>query len=63
MDITFLSCLYGSELKRKTVLRFANFLSCLYGSELNLKRELETLKFLSCLYGSERVMHEVPCFL
>ncbi|WP_157063120.1 hypothetical protein [Legionella worsleiensis] len=33
LDISFLSCLYGSELKHIELLMPLLFLSCLYGSE------------------------------
>ncbi|SGY92482.1 Conserved domain protein [Moritella viscosa] len=33
ISVTFLSCLYGSELASGQWIRIAIFLSCLYGSE------------------------------
>ncbi len=49
----FLSCLYGSELKRMRGLHLRTFLSCLYGSERVVAVSDQSRLFLSCLYGSE----------
>ena len=53
MSLSFLSCLYGSELIDELHAHKDSFLSCLYGSELIKKNAFIEMLFLSCLYGSE----------
>ena len=51
----FLSCLCGSEL-RKRIAEFSRyFLSCLCGSEHHVGQVGSLRNFLSCLCGSERI--------
>ena len=52
-DLTFLSCLCGSELGHGIKPDHRHFLSCLCGSEHAPGAAIEPLAFLSCLCGSE----------
>ena len=58
-EISFLSCLYGSERLLFLTVLAVMFLSCLYGSELSIQCFAPKDKFLSCLYGSERLGKEI----
>ena len=51
--LIFLSCLFGSEHLRKSVVVRPFFLSCLFGSERVLYTLPDLRSFLSCLFGSE----------
>ena len=54
LGLSFLSCLFGSELAPSLIHFLFNFLSCLFGSEHGaLVIEVEGC-FLSCLFGSEQ---------
>lgn len=52
-NVTFLSCLHGSERDLVTDVDLHSFLSCLHGSERNFSRSGNNVIFLSCLHGSE----------
>ena len=51
--VSFLSCLFGSELVQMLIWLFDVFLSCLFGSEHHLCGRRRSGVFLSCLFGSE----------